>query len=190
MMGRILLVSVLAVSLVGVAQAGLYTQTIDFTSSSNPYWSGYWDSHTYGKYIYQKSGTDFQYQHDLSSILAASDTINTASLSLYFVDDEGDSSSSRREDLSISLDSGAWQSLGEVDTGTKSFDVLALVADRVLTVALNFTTSSQDIYLTTSTLSGTYTPYEDPGPVVPVPAAFVIGLLGLGTAGLKLRRFA
>jgi hypothetical protein len=195
MMKRVLLSSVLTLLLAGAAMANPYSQTIDFTSSNstvNPYWSSSnGDSHTNGKYIEERNGTDFSFTHDLTSLIGASDTITSANLALYFVDTENDSSVVwwKNEDLNINFDNTSWQSLGEVDTGTKSFDVLARVADRVLSVALNFTSDYQDIYLKTSTLSGAYTPYQDP-PVTPVPAAFLIGVLGLGTAGLKLRRFA
>ncbi len=205
MMRKLLLVSVLALSITGMAQADLYTQTIDFTSSTNSNWNATWDSSTDGKYIaedawkitwsgWQHLDNDpFDYQHNVVGVLGASDTLNGATVSLYFVDDEGDSgSSNRKEDVRLAFDNGSWTNLNEVDSGSQGpYNVLANLADGLLNVRIELVGSgdAEDIFLKTSTLSLDYTPYQEPTPV-PVPAAFLIGMLGLGTAGVKLRRFA
>jgi hypothetical protein len=189
----------------GGAMADPYSQTIDFTSSSNPYWNGTWDSPAHGKYITEGSwlthhpysyldNDPFNYTHDVTSLLAPGDTITSANLTLDFYDDDSDSGRhAKTEYVRLSFDGVTWNNLGETDTGTAGpFSVLACLTDRILNVSVNLYGSqdySEDIYLKSSTLSGDFTPYQEP-PRVPVPAAVVIGMLGLGTAGIRLRRFA
>jgi len=87
--------------------------------------------------------------------------------------------------VALQFDGGAWNYLGEVDTGTETLEVaMALLnTDGILnvTVAVYNDLCTADIYLQSSTLSGT-------AQVVPVPGAVLLGVLGLGAAGMKLRR--
>jgi hypothetical protein len=85
---------------------------------------------------------------------------------------------------------GTWlaQGLGEVDDGAYPGPDLAgylswLNDDGKLGVEVRLDYAGQDIYLRSSTLSGTAQTA-----LMPVPAGVLLGLLGLCTAGLKLRR--
>jgi hypothetical protein len=146
---------------------------------------------TPGQFI---SNSSYSYTHDISSLVGLSDTIDSATLTLTFGDDEQNDGA---EDVTVYFNGneGSWYLGDVVDYGNwqvgQSYGPQTInvgwLSNRTLGVNISV---SGDVYLRSSTLAGEYTPYEDPGPVVPVPAAFVIGLLGLGTAGLKLRRFA
>ncbi len=189
--------------------ADSYTSTIDFRSSDpsvNPYWDSTWDSSSNGKYITEGSTLDhwpyttldndpFDYAHNITtSLVPAGATITSAELTLTFWDDERDTGSGgRTEEVRLRFgDDGSWHNLNngnDVDDGNQGpFNVLADLNGRTLDVRVDLCGDQwyyEDIYLTSSTLTGNFTPAA-----VPIPAAFLIGLLGLGTAGLKLRRFA
>jgi hypothetical protein len=208
MMRKLLLVSVLTMSIAGMAQADLYTQTIDFRTTTTGYWNGMWDSATYGKYIaedarkrvsgvwYNLDNDPFDYQHNIAGVLGAGDTLNGATVSLYFIDDETDSgnaNSNSKETVRLTFEAGNVVSLGETDSGSQGpYNVLASLTDRILNVSVELVGGSdeEDIFLKMSTLCLDYTPYVPPVTPTPVPAAFLLGALGLGTAGIKLRRFA
>jgi hypothetical protein len=209
MMRKLLLSSLLVVSLTGMASANLYTQTIDFTSATNQYWNSTWDSSVDGKFIaedaskkigshhYYLSNNPFDYTHNISGVLGAGDTLNGATVSLSFVDNDTGTdrwgNEKTTEEVKLRFDNGSWKSLSEVDTETKgSYDVLANLADGILNIRVELCGSSnkEDIFLKMSTLCLDYTPYVPPVTPTPVPAAFLLGALGLGTAGIKLRRFA
>ena len=211
MMRKLLLVSVLAVALTGVAQADLYEQTIDFRTTTTGYWDATWDSSTSGKYITEHASQwvgdhwwnmheitldndPFDYQHNIAGVLGAGDTLNGATVSLYFIDDEGDSgNSNKKEEVRLRFDNGSWVNLDEVDSGSEGpYNVLTSLADGILNVRVDLCGSGdkEDIFLKMSTLCLDYTPYVPPVTPTPVPAAFLLVALGLGTAGIKLRRFA
>jgi hypothetical protein len=113
---------------------------------------------------------------------------------LHFVDDDPATLFGRElttEEARLRFDNGNWIGLGEVDTGSKGpYNVLSALDDGILNVRvqLHGVAAFEDIHLKTSTLSLDYTPGSEPVPP-PVPAAVLIGVIGLGTAGLKLRRF-
>ncbi len=171
MVKRIAFVSVVTLLLAGAALADPYSQTMDFGSP--------------GQFI---SNGSYSYDHNISSLVGASDTINTATLTLRFRDDEQNDGA---EDVTVRFDgnAGSWVLGDVVDYGNwqvgQSYGPHTInvgwLNDRILNVNVAV---DGDVYLVSSVLSGTFTPAA-----VPVPAAFVIGLLGLGTAGLKLRRF-
>lgn len=182
-------------------KADTFTQTIDFTNNTNPYWNSY-DSTSYGKFIaedYEVSGPDydndpFTYYHNINDLIdfGAGDTLDSADLVLYFkdVDRTGNSLS---EYVRLSFDDGSWINLGETNTGeTSDYDVTTILLDGILKVEIDLYSNSynhEDIYLQYSTLSVAYTPECVVNPV-PVPGAILLGIFGMGVSGLKLRKFA
>jgi len=186
--------TVLTFCMVGVGQADMFpAQTIDFTSSSNPYWNASDDS-TMGKLI--ENGSPFNYQHDLNALVSLpGDVINSATLELYFIDEETDNNPNKEEYVQIAFDGSAWTALGEVDTGARTYNVTTYInTDGILNVSVDVLNTAtgvgvvEEVYLNYSTLSGEYTPYvAEP---VPVPGAVLLGMLGLCVAGVKLRKYA
>jgi len=173
-----------------------FTDTIPFTSndlSLNPYWTGA-DSHAHGKWIVQAS-SPFIYQHDIADWVnfAEGDFVTDATLTLEFHDDDNNdkvgTSYDNREYVTLAFDGGGWVELAggeEIDQGL--YDLIVNVDwlnddDGILGVSVGVWNPSGtgDIYLRTSTLSGT-------AAVVPIPAAVLLGMLGLGVAGWRLRK--
>jgi len=177
--------------MVGVAQADHFTDTLT--------WSG--DGH-----LITEKGGPFTYQHDLllatpSVDIPGGDVVTEADLTLTFKDDygifgggEGDEHGwfiifyDNREYVKVAFDGGSWVDItDEVDTGSYplAVDIDWLNDDGLLdvTVAVWNPLGTADVYLKSSTLGGEFTP-------IPVPGAILLGILGLGAAGLKLRRFA
>ena len=174
-----------------------FTDTIDFTSQDlqvNPYWST-GDSPGNGKMILE--GQDFSYEHNINDLVdfAAGDLVTDADLTLDFHDDDpadqiklkkGIIVDNEEEWVRVGFDGSSWVDIaGEVDTGLYSLvvDIGWLNDGGVLGVTVgvwNNPLRTGDVYLRSSTLSGTA--------VVPIPAAVLLGILGLGAAGWKLRK--
>ena len=179
---KIILTLVLVACLVPVAQADMFTQVAPNTGNIYRLITEY---------------TDRTYTHDLSLATPAVDVfaldiVTSATLTLVLRDDEGCglSGSDHPEYARVSLDNQSWIDLGEVSTGDYNLTVPVayLNDDGLLDVKIDvydneFGYPTGDIYFDLSTLSGEFT-------VVPVPAAVLLGLLGLGAAGIKLRRHA
>jgi hypothetical protein len=183
---RILVALLLTVCLVQAAHAELFTQTLTWSDNL----------------ITQ--ATPFAYEHNILYAtppvhVLAGDRVANAELTLSFGDDDpgdlveklisnGLTILDETESVLYGFDGWGWRHLAqgqEIDTGSFSLLVNAslLNDDGILGVRIKVYNSNGtgDVYLTSSTLTGEF---------VPVPAAVVLGMLGLGVAGLRLRRFA
>ncbi len=176
---------VASIALAGRPVSADFTNIIDFTSLSNPYWSA-GDSSVYGKMVV--NGTDFSYVHDISYLGDfPGDVVTSATLALTFRDDEADGGTRNNEITKVGVWSGSdwfWSNLGNVESGDYTgpdIDVGWLNDDGRLSVTIAVTNNSGDVYLKTSMLSGMA--------AVPVPAGIVLSVLGFAVAGWKLRRF-
>jgi len=180
---RWIFTTVLTICLVGVAQADMFSSVIT--------WAGN------GQYIGE--GQTLTYSHSL--LLATppvsiplGDLVTSAALNLKFHDDEPDQGGNRALEFAwVELDDiGTW-GWTEVDNGPSypiAVDVAWLNDDGILKVEVTINNSDStwaDAYLKESDLSGQFTP----APIhAPVPAAVLLGMLGLGVAGVKLRSYA
>jgi hypothetical protein len=178
MMKKLLLVSVLTICMAGAAQANLYTDGYDPTDiklshDNNPH------SLTYTYDI-----TDNGFPH-------AGETVVSGSLDVWLRDD-GDNSGYNHEEIArVTYDGTSWTAFdGEMPDSSTKYSVTAidtsLLSDGKLIVVVEATEG--DFWFEKGLL--TVNTRIDGTPVVPVPAAVLLGLLGMGAAGLKLRRFA
>ena len=186
---RILVTALLTICMVGVAQADLvvpFTQTLTWSNNL----------------ITRVS--PFSYEHN---VLYATPPLEVprvyevleAELALSFLDDDpadiietlatGKIITDQTESIRYGLDASGWAKIDagqDVDTAlyTVVVDARFLNDNGILGVKIGVYNGNGtgDVYLTSSTLSGIAT--------TPVPAAVLLGMLGLGVAGLKLRRYA
>jgi len=135
------------------------------------------------------------YEHDITGYDVPDHFwVTEAWLGLEFTNDGGDGHGSfwvfewdRREFVSVGYQDGTWTEIGEVDNG--QYDLLVdidwLNDDGILDVTLNVSNplGTAAAELDRSVLYGNLVGHT------PAPAAVLLGLLGLGTAGLKLRRW-
>ncbi len=178
-------------------QTYAFSDTIDFTSSLNPYWDSSTDSASYGKYMYFGTGSSgavnnpFSYTHDIRSEVDfdAGDLVTEATLTVTFWDDEGDSGGTvNQEVVRTGVWNGTdwlWQDIPDADTGAYSgptVNVDWINDDGQLLARIELTNNKGDIYLTSSTLSGI-------AAVVPLGPAVMLGVLGFAVAGWRLRKF-
>jgi len=199
-MKRLILTAVLAICMVGVAQADPFSNVL-------------YPNVQIGE------GETYSYSHDLMSStpvpvnVPAGDVVTSAELRLTFDDGElveqwewvrhgfmdwryelvgyeWNPSDSDLERAWVRLDNGSWEYVDEVDNdsyviGSLTLDMLN--DDGILGVDVYVNNYSHegyaDITLTQSALVGEFTP-------VPVPGAILLGILGLSAAGVKLRKFA
>ena len=139
----------------------------------------------------------FTYQHDLLNAEPPVDVdvyeVLEANLKLQFSDTDSDQGywvwwwwyvPGEEEVVKVTFDGSEWQNIGDVDTewtDSIAVNVDLLNYDGLLSVKVEVTNSGGDVCLLASELSGT-------AQVVPVPGAVLLGVLGLGAAGMKLRR--
>lgn len=205
-MKRVIGVVVLVAIMAGTVSANMFTQTISFNNLSNPYWA-VGDSSTDGKLILQAA--PFSYVHDILYAVPpvdvpGGDVVTSATLSLVFFDEDkqdrvhmqGNQNSWKDEEeyVKLAFDGNVWVNLGEVDSGSYNPQDYGLIVDLgwlnddgVMHVTVNVwnnNLANGNIYLTSSTLTGDFTVAP-----VPVPGAILLGMLGLGYAGRRLRRF-
>jgi hypothetical protein len=204
--GIAIVVACLMALTAGTVSADL--MTYDFTDTLS--WAALNDG--YGQKI--SFGQSFGYQHDITDDVdfGAGDDVIAAKLTLQFSDVElvgewewvkkwvstswggywqygwewqetWQEEGSPSEEVRVAFDGQSWIVLGDVDTGTYDLVVdLALLNDNgKLDVTVDVYNRKGDVYLTSSVLTGT-------AQVVPVPGAVLLGVLGLGAAGMKLRR--
>ncbi len=154
------------------------------------------------------NNTPFGYQHDINDDVdfAAGDEVISATLKLTFKDNDNDNHGTywvqtglywwqgyyqqydNREYVRLAFDGSGWVELAggaEIDTAVYSMvvDVGFLNDNGKLDVQVDVWNAlgTGDVYLKKSELCGT-------AQVVPVPGAVLLGVLGLGAAGMKLRR--
>jgi hypothetical protein len=113
--------------------------------------------------------------------LAIGDVVNSATLRLGFYDLPGVT-----EYTATSIAGGDWQLTGTDLTPDFDINVDWFTADGKLGVRIAVTTTGyygapQGVKLDYSHLTGEFTP-------VPVPGAVLLGVLGLGAAGMRLRK--
>ncbi len=173
--------------------------TYDFSDTIS--WSG-------NGVLITPNNTPFGYQHDINDDvdLAAGDEVISATLTLTFKDDDNDNHGEywvqtgwgwgngywqqydNREYVRLAFDGTDWFEFAggaEIDNTvyTMVVDVGFLNDNGVLDVEVDVWNAlgTGDVYLKRSELCGT-------AEVVPVPGAVLLGVLGLGAAGMKLRR--
>lgn len=185
----------------GSVSAGMtypFTDTIEFTASTNRYWNGSTDSLSYGKLLLEGTGSSpsvnnpFDYAHNIGSVvnLGAGDLVTDAELTVTFWDDESDSgNAANREVVRVGVWNGttwAWNQLGDVGTGGYSGSQINagwLNDDGILGVRVEVTNNGGDIWLTSSALTGFAIA------AVPLPTSILLGVFAVGLAGSKLRKF-
>lgn len=165
-----------------------FTHTVDFyTPRSGSDWT----------YVVINQGTDLPYVHDLNAGVNGLDIPNanlvtSATLVLTFEDDDNDNPNNK-EYVSTKLEDGTWSEWSsEINTGDTVTPTVEIdwLLDGILGVEVRVSnlhpSDNGDVRITTSVLSGTFEAVQ--GPVVPVPGAVLLGLLGLSVAGAKLRK--
>ncbi|HPC96633.1 MAG TPA: hypothetical protein PLU87_16935 [Sedimentisphaerales bacterium] len=187
-----------------VVSGNEFVHTMDFHTGFH-WWGGYIET---ADYITIGNHANIEYTHDLNAGPHGLDIPNThrvtdAALSLTFGDDEGDSHGwffgyyDYREFVKLAYDGVTWFDITDVsngqdvDSGTYS-TVLAIdwLTDGKLNVQLDIWNplGNADLRLYSSTLSGHFEDVPADAPHAPVPGAALLGMLGLGVAGTKLRR--
>ena len=192
--------------------AGTFEHTADFFRPRIPWVQSFRD------YVTINQGTNLEYSHDLNAgpdglDIPTSNTVTSATLEMGFIDDEDDTSGDgyycwifwiddpwdNTESVRLGLDGGSLVEIGEMDT--EAYDTIIEIGvlndDGILDVeiAVHNPLGTGDIRLDYSVLSGAYAavsaaappPTGDP---IPVPGAFLLGMLGLSAAGIKLRKHA
>jgi len=183
-------VAVLVVAMGGSASADLWNGVdYDFVDVIDTWGSSGADTAWIGQ------NDPLSYEHDITAYdVPANFWVTEAWLSLEFTDDWLDNHGSFlmlewdfREYVSVGHEDGTWTEIGEVDNG--QYDVVVdvdwLNDDGVLDVTLNVTNPAGNATasLDTSALYGNLESHA------PIPAAAVLGMLGLVTAGLTLRKY-
>ena len=184
-MKRLMISLIMCAFMNGVAQADMFEQEIDIPGSSQGVW---W-------YV----GTSFPPRtvtHDLSSATPPVDVsglhvITSATLTLALKDDVTcEMAPETPEYAYVSLDGHDWIVLGEVDYPLLDYSMnvpVSYLDDGLLKVEVRGGYPESGVYedfkWLQSTLSGEFS-------VIPVPGAVLLGILGLGAAGIKLRKYA
>lgn len=139
--------------------------------------------------LIEESQGAFVYEHDINYLvdISAGHFVTDATLTVTFTDDETDGGTANNEITKIGVWDGGdwdWSNVGNVETGDyigPDIDVSWLNDNGWLRVSIEIVNNKGDVWLNQSVLSGVA--------AVPVPAGLVLGVLGFGVAGLKLRKF-
>lgn len=176
-MKKLVLVSVLTVCMAGAAQADLYTDPIDWSLEpillSHPLSA----SKTYTHDI-----TDDGFPH-------LGETVTDGTLEVWLHDAL---IGAMKERFTLTYDGTTWTSEHKDIPDDPTLYLMTISPSVLSDGVLDVTVTANDgaFYLDKSLLTVT-TLVDDSGPpVVPVPGAVLLGLLGMGAAGLKLRGFA
>jgi hypothetical protein len=171
-MKRFLLSLVLLVCIATVAKADIYTDIYNPADTLVTTSSGTWINHI-------MDITDNGFPHPL-------EYVTSATLTVWLYDDYYDPSyptSALYEYATVIYDGTEWN-LGEVGNDDYGHSITAsLLSDGLLNITVKST--GGDFYFDQSKLC-VNTCYS----AVPVPGAFLLGMLGLGAAGIKLRKYA
>ena len=174
-----------------------FSTEVSFISTSNPN----------GQLVTRTSSYTYEQSIDSPTVvnLSAGDRVTDATLTLTFYDNEDDQPNSDKHNKNefvtvrvatdLAFSSSVSTSLGDVDTQSRVLsytgqDLTNYIAwlndDGKLGVKIQLDFDNQDVYLTSSEISGYFTPAAPP--VVPVPGSVLLGFVGLTAAGLKLRK--
>ena len=189
--------------------AGTFVDTIEFSTELED-----WRGNPYTvDYALIVEGTTFEYSHDLNAgvdglDIPTSNNITGAYLQLDFKDvdlfgyeyDDWFIGANLEENVRLGLDNGAFVEIGEMDDSYGTVIEIASLNDNGrLDVDIQVYNdpdawNAGDLMLVSSELSGTYEGVIEniPDPIenIPVPGAFLLGMLGLSAAGIKLRKHA
>lgn len=193
-MKRLMFITILCAFMAGPTMADIYpfSDTIDFSADGSATFDG--TTHDYTA-VDCPDDTPFSYTHNLVGldppaeafldatlyVTHAKNLAGSNSYELWFI---ADSASQKIGDLSKSQNPNKWVNdqfdVTNLITGSGANWSLQIMVDEEQwnpTISPNGLT----MFLAESTVAGNY---------VPVPAAVVLGILGLGVAGWKLRKFA
>ncbi len=176
-MRQMTLIAILAVSMVGVAQADMYTDPWNPTNTKVTTSPSTWITHL----------------HDITDDgfpTTAWEYVTSAKLYVTVKDD----SDMRREYASVLYDGTTWN-LGEID-GSHTYNtsiITSLAGDGQLSMTVkstggDFWFEKSNFKVWTDFREPDPDPDPDPDPVVPVPGAVLLGMLGLSVAGARLRK--
>jgi hypothetical protein len=178
---KLILAAVLTICMAAVAQADMFNNNIET-----------WETYGGGGTIFipsQYPSGWFEYEHTLlnstpSVDIVAGDIVTNATLTLGFIFDNKPYTT---QYTATSLEGSAWTLQGTTNPVViPNINIDWLNTDGVLSVRISVSATNYPagVDLDYSRLCGDYTPAT----VVPVPAAGLLCILGLGAAGLKLRK--